>query len=98
MRLPIPQEMRDFLSKDPFMRLCVVGSECSGRVEWHHAFMYAGKRINEVWAILPLCKHHHEHINKKVQDICRAMMRMRIALFGLRTLFDIRYPKSDLFK
>jgi hypothetical protein len=32
---------------------------CSCFSEWEHAFIYAGKQINEKWAIIPLCVYHH---------------------------------------
>ena len=54
MRSPIPKAIREELSEDPFMKTCVLAGECGGRIEWHHAFNYAGKRQNELWAILPV--------------------------------------------
>lgn len=58
---PIPKEMREELAEDLFMKsCCVADSWCSGRIEWHHALIYASKRVNEKWAILPLCQQHHK--------------------------------------
>lgn len=57
---PIPKKMREELSEDPFMQYCCLGGFCEGRTEWHHALQYAGKRVNEKWAILPLCTRHHK--------------------------------------
>jgi hypothetical protein len=34
--------------------------DCSGRITWEHALIYAGKQIDEVWAIIHLCAYHHE--------------------------------------
>lgn len=49
------------MADDPFYSLCMRRHEgnCSGRVTWEHAFIYAGKQINEKWAIIPLCVYHH---------------------------------------
>lgn len=56
----IPTPIRDSLAKDPFMSKCCIADEhCSGRIEFHHNFIYAGKRINELWSILPVCHYHH---------------------------------------
>lgn len=33
--------------------------ECEGRITIEHAFTYAGKQINELWALIPLCEYHH---------------------------------------
>jgi len=32
---------------------------CGGRIEWHHVFIYAGRQLNEKWAIVPACHDHH---------------------------------------
>lgn len=32
---------------------------CRGRLTLEHAFIYAGKQINEDWAIIWLCAFHH---------------------------------------
>lgn len=57
---PIPKDMREEMANDPFMEVCCIEDEdCGGRIEWHHNLIYAGKRVNEKWAILPVCHHHH---------------------------------------
>lgn len=40
------------------MKHCIYKG-CSGRPEWEHAMLYAGKQVNEAWAILPVCEYHH---------------------------------------
>ena len=45
---PIPAEIKEKLSNDPFMKECCIASnECEGRIEWHHNLIYGGKRQNE---------------------------------------------------
>jgi len=58
---PIPPALRTKIASDPFMRKCIRDSEatCEGRITWEHTFTYSGKQINERWAIVPLCEHHH---------------------------------------
>lgn len=57
---PIPKKIRNRLSDDPFMATCIHNNaDCKGRVEWEHAFIYAGRQINEEWAIVPCCTYHH---------------------------------------
>jgi hypothetical protein len=36
---------------------------CDGRITWEHALTYAGKQIDEAWAIVFLCEYHHA-VNK----------------------------------
>ena len=48
------------MSDDPYYKKCArTDDDCSGRITWEHAFIYAGKQINERWAIIPLCVYHH---------------------------------------
>ena len=57
---PIPQKLRKEIADDPFMWVCIRKNEdCAGRITWEHAFIYAGKQVNEKWAIVPLCYYHH---------------------------------------
>lgn len=97
MRSPIPKEIRDELALDEFMSFCIVSHECEGRVHWDHAFTYRGKRINAVWAILPLCAKHNMGVTKHVQTLRRMYLRARIFHFGAEEDFKRDYPKSDLF-
>lgn len=56
----IPIKLRNQIANDPFMKVCSRKDEnCQGRITWEHAFIYAGKQINEKWAIIPLCEYHH---------------------------------------
>lgn len=32
---------------------------CAGRITWEHALTYAGRQIDEIWAIIKLCEYHH---------------------------------------
>lgn len=60
---PIPIAMREEIASDPFMKRCCLWSGvCEGRIEWHHNLIFAGKQVNERWAILPLCTFHHDRI------------------------------------
>lgn len=52
--------MRKAMDADPYYHQCARRSgQCEGRITWEHALIYAGKQVNEPWAIVPLCEHHH---------------------------------------
>lgn len=61
----IPPKLKAELAADPEYKLCVLGDtfpdgmNCSGRITWEHAILYAGKQVQERWAIIPLCVYHH---------------------------------------
>lgn len=97
MRSPIPPKIREELSNDPYMVDCIIGFGCDGRIEWHHAFNYAGKRQNELWSILPVCKKHHDKAGTPhVDTICKMNMRARIYKFNAIEDFRTKFPRSNL--
>lgn len=98
MQSKIPPEMRKQLSEDTYMRDCVIAMGCGGDTQWHHALTYSGKRINELYSIIPLCARHHKEMTKATNVICRMNVRARIAHFKALDSFQAAYPKSDLFK
>lgn len=78
------------MEADPFYKTCVFGSEsCAGRVEWDHVFTYAGKQINEIWAILPTCHWHHTHIASFRKE------SERIAVARASEADLAKYPRKD---
>src|SRR5690349_12289112 len=57
---PIPPRLRKQLNEDPYYRTCARASAtCKGRITFEHALTYAGRQVQEVWAIIPLCAFHH---------------------------------------
>jgi len=57
----IPDKLRKKIAEDSYYHNCLRKKEgdCLGRITWEHCWIYAGKQINEKWAIIPLCVHHH---------------------------------------
>lgn len=93
----IPPAMREQLADDPFMTDCVIAHECHGRIEWHHAFRYAGKRTNELYTIIPLCSYHHSKAGTPhVDTIVNMNIRARIAHFKAFEEFQTKYPRQTL--
>jgi len=68
---PIPPKLRDELDALPRMHRCErFSGECRGRITWEHVWIYGGKQINEVWAIIGLCEYHHlgPGLNKEINQ------------------------------
>jgi len=64
----IPKKVKDDISSDPYYKSCArEDSLCDGKLTWEHAIIYAGRQVQEKWAIIPLCEYHHS-VNK-YQDI-----------------------------
>ncbi len=92
--------MRQELEKLPRMRICTLAplqdvyGACEGRKqhpEWHHVWKYAGKQINELWAILAGCSRHHAMAsNPAIQEAFETASLM------LATKEDLAaYPRKD---
>lgn len=57
----IPKPLREQMAADPFYLQCAVTGipAKQQKVEWHHALIFAGKQVQEKWAILPVLKEIH---------------------------------------
>lgn len=59
----MPLKLRKELDADPFYKVCSrfgqQGHQCQGRVTFNHAIIFAGKQLQEKWAIQPLCEFGH---------------------------------------
>lgn len=89
---PIPIELREQMAKDPWYHACCIGPKyCKGKIEWHHVWIYAGKQINEIWAIIPLCHFHHEKAG-----LHPFKERYELISLNSASLEDLsKYPKKD---
>ena len=61
---PIPPMLREEIKNDPFYGKCarkvlLDDHVCRGSITWEHAIIFAGKQLNEKWAIIPLCAFAH---------------------------------------
>lgn len=79
------------MDEDPYYHRCVRKNEgsCSGRITWEHAWIYGANKIQEKWAIIPLCEHHH---------LGKGMIKWKNELIALRraTPEDLaKYPRKD---
>jgi hypothetical protein len=56
----MPPALRRKLSEDPYYKTCArANADCEGRITWEHALTYAGRQVQEHFAIIPLCAFHH---------------------------------------
>jgi hypothetical protein len=58
----IPPKLLEEMLSDPYYSKCARKKEgnCKGRVTLEHALIFAGKQVNEKYAIVPICAYHHE--------------------------------------
>jgi len=56
---PISKRVREILDQEPDVCALQVFGGCAGRITREHALIYAGKQIDEPWAIVKICSRHH---------------------------------------
>lgn len=81
----IPGAVRRQMQDDPFMGCCIYRwihpgvHECEGaraEPEWEHAFKYAGRKVQERWAIVPVDSvMHRVRPNKEIHQLV-GLLRM----------------------
>ena len=84
------------MSESLDMKICIHNNcDCQGRVEWEHVWLYAGKQIQEEWAIIPCCYMHHRG-GKLDKDFNRYQSLLKaIKIFGDLEYICNKYPKKD---
>ncbi len=56
---PISQRVSRLLDEEPDICCRYADGGCAGRITREHALIYAGRQIDEPWAIIKLCARHH---------------------------------------
>ncbi len=67
----IPPKLKAEMASDPFYeRCCITGAFAKNeKVDWHHNLIFAGRQVQEKWAILPLRKDIHDDIVKHREKV-----------------------------
>lgn len=98
---PIPTKMREQMDADPYYHECARANAlhdhvCQGDpmrggrlIEWEHAMYYAGSKINEPWAIVPICWLVHRG-GEMIKEVNQWLALNRATDEDLA-----KYPKAD---
>ncbi len=95
---PISKRVRNILQADPFMTRCShnirkLAQRCDGRIEWEHVWLYAGRQIDEAWAIIPLCTYHHRGKGLD-KNFNRFVSLLRVTTDDAKEMLRL-YPRTD---
>jgi hypothetical protein len=55
----ISSKTRKALLEEPDVCARKADGHCSGRLTWEHTLIFAGRQLDEPWAIIKLCAYHH---------------------------------------
>ena len=86
----IPEKLlKDLLLDSYYHRCCRRNEDCFGRITLEHSVIYGGTQINERWAIIPECLHHHlgTGLDKRLNEL--------IAISRMTEADKKKYPKVD---
>lgn len=80
----INKTLKNKIASDKYYQKCsrLCDGNCQGKITWEHAIIFAGRQLNEKWAIIPLCEYHHAvnqyqdggDLNKEI-NVCIALNR-----------------------
>lgn len=97
----IPIKVKEELKNDPLFRdgnCCLLGKDlylCVGVIQWHHAVMYGRKRLQESFAIVPLCEAHHQRANVPItKDRIDWIVLNRVSLADMEKYPNIEWAQK----
>jgi len=90
---PIPKKIREQITNDAFMTQCCFTG--SSQIVWEHAFKYAGKQINEVWAIIPVIPEYNNDNQGMQKDKNKAIAYLRL-LFSDPLYYEEQKSKYNI--
>ena len=96
----ISEKIRNQLEVDPLMGQCfrwlaLRDHECKGRITWEHGVIYAGRQLDEVWAIFGLCEYAHSVGVYQNTGIYNRNISEWIAVNRMTPADERKYPKRD---
>lgn len=94
----IPAKVRSEIARDQRYKYCMLkghhGHICGGRITWEHALIYAGRQVQEKWAIISVCAAGQEVDEYQDAHTMNKEMNQWVA-FNLATPADLnRYPRA----
>jgi len=96
----IPDELKEAIASSPLHGRCIRrlvfrDHECEGRITWEHAILYAGRQVNEVWAILELCEKAHSTGAYQDTGILDKRKNEYLAISRMTAADEASYPRCD---
>lgn len=64
-------------------------------IEWHHALIYAGRKLQEKYAIRALCVDCYRGENGTINAIAKQFCMLLAITEGLMNGIEAKYPKCD---
>ena len=92
----IPFELKQDLASDEYYRKCAFTGTMWG-IQWHHAFTFGGKDIQEKWAIVPISWRIHDQCTPNKPRYTKEIAE-RVELIALNRAKDGELKKYSKVK
>ena len=91
----LKKSQRDYMDNDPFYELCIHENIWDVDIEYEHALYYAGKRIQEIFSVVPVRREYNRNPSAKVKAFNQfiALYRLLTAEKDYRDRMAAKYPK-----
>lgn len=96
----ISQRVRSVMDNDMFFLKCarcvlLKDHICQGRLTREHVFIYAGRQIDEPWAIISICAYSHSVDQFQDGGILDKKINEWIAINRMTAEDEAKYPKRN---
>lgn len=94
---PISPKNKEIINSDPYYKKCIRENEgtCRGKITIDHAYIYAGRQIDELFNFIPLCTFHHAVNEYQDSGDYDKHKSQREAMLRMTNEDFIKYSKKD---
>ncbi len=96
----MPLKLRKEIAADPTYRVCKLagfpGHVCGGRITMEHAIIYAGRQVQEKWAIVSICAAGQEVDQYQDAHTMNKELNVWVALNQATQEELVKYPRAEV--
>jgi len=75
----IPKPLLKEILEDKFYKKCCLTGKIYGKIDLHHNLIFAGKQVQEKFAILPLHNSIHQYHNGLTSEVKEKLNRIMVS-------------------
>ena len=97
---PISPKVKEAILNDPLYVQCTRAlllndHVCAGRITWEHSLIYAGRQIDEKWALVSLCAYAHGVDEYQDGGCLDKKINEWIAINRMSREDEMKYPRRN---
>jgi len=99
-RTILTKKQRKYMNSDPFYEFCIHENIPAQDIEFEHALYFAGRRIQEIFAVVPVRMKYNRNPSAKVKGFNQyiALWRLQLSCYKYQIYIQGRYPKINFYK